>query len=187
MYSCSSCSWHQLSCCLPCLPNPESARLKLRGWNETRGAVGAADTFILSWLTQQPYYNSLLLWLTQWASPWHSSKCCCLSRWSFYMRTAHNPWPNEHLVRLACSATNDPSCYIDIIYKTWSEGAWTRHLAQLAVSQSPAASFFLKLLVIALCSSPGAYWRPSDLGVHLPVSNLFAFSYCPWGSPRILE
>ena len=28
----------------------------------------------------------------------------------------------------------------------------------------PAISFFLELLVIALCSSPVAYWTPSDLG-----------------------
>ena len=47
----------------------------------------------------------------------------------------------------------------------------------------PATSFFLELLVIALYSSPIAYWIHSDLRAHLPVSHLFAFSYCPWGSP----
>ena len=51
----------------------------------------------------------------------------------------------------------------------------------------PITLFFLKLLVIALWSFPVAYWTPSDLvgegGTHLPVSYLFAFSYCPWGSP----
>ena len=46
----------------------------------------------------------------------------------------------------------------------------------------PAASFFLELLAFALCSSPVAYWTLSDLGAHLPVSYLFAFSYCSWGS-----
>jgi len=50
----------------------------------------------------------------------------------------------------------------------------------------PAASFFLELLVIALHTSPVAYWTPSDLGgggwCHLSVTYLFAFSYCPWGS-----
>ena len=30
--------------------------------------------------------------------------------------------------------------------------------------------------------SPVAYWAPSDWGVHLSVSYLFAFSYCLWGS-----
>ena len=34
------------------------------------------------------------------------------------------------------------------------------------------------------CSSPVAYWTPTNLGgwVHLSVSYLFAFSYCSWGS-----
>ena len=33
-----------------------------------------------------------------------------------------------------------------------------------------------------------AYWTPSDEGVHLSVSYLFAFSYCSWTShARILE
>ena len=39
-----------------------------------------------------------------------------------------------------------------------------------------AFSFFIELLVIAICSSPVAYWTPSNLGAHLPVSYLF----CPF-------
>ena len=50
----------------------------------------------------------------------------------------------------------------------------------------PATSFFLELLVTTLCSSPVAYWTPTNLGArvgaHLPGSYLFAFSYCSWGS-----
>ena len=46
----------------------------------------------------------------------------------------------------------------------------------------PAAPFFLELFVIALCSSPVAYRTPSDQRDHLPVSFIFAFSYCLWGS-----
>ena len=49
--------------------------------------------------------------------------------------------------------------------------------------------FFLELLVIVLYPSPVAYWIPSNLGVylwtwraHLPVSCIFAFSYCSQGS-----
>ena len=39
-----------------------------------------------------------------------------------------------------------------------------------------AAVFFLELLVIALCSSPVAYWTPSDLGgAHLLVLYLLPF------------
>ena len=46
----------------------------------------------------------------------------------------------------------------------------------------PATSFFLELLVIALCSSPVACWTPSDLGrgAHLPVPS---FSSQSKGSP----
>ena len=48
----------------------------------------------------------------------------------------------------------------------------------------PATSFFLEFLVIALHSSAIAYWTPSNLRAHIQVSYLFAFSYCPWGSPH---
>ena len=41
------------------------------------------------------------------------------------------------------------------------------------------SSFFLELF---LHWSPVAYWAPTNLGVHLSVSYLFAFSYCSWGS-----
>ena len=40
-------------------------------------------------------------------------------------------------------------------------------------------SFFLELF---LHWSPVAYWHLPTWGVHLSVSNLFAFSYCSWGS-----
>ena len=39
--------------------------------------------------------------------------------------------------------------------------------------------FFLELF---LHWSPVAYWAPTDLGVHLSESYLFAFSHCLWGS-----
>jgi len=38
----------------------------------------------------------------------------------------------------------------------------------------PAASFFLKLLVIAFCSSPGVYWTPSSLGVLIFWCHIFS-------------
>ena len=41
------------------------------------------------------------------------------------------------------------------------------------------SSFFMELF---LYSSPVAYWVPTNLGVHLSVSYIFAFSYCSWGS-----
>ena len=46
----------------------------------------------------------------------------------------------------------------------------------------PATSFFLELLVIALHSFPVACWTPTNLGGHLLVSYISAFSYCSWGS-----
>ena len=46
----------------------------------------------------------------------------------------------------------------------------------------PANLFFLELLLIAIYTSPEAYWTPSDLGAHLLVSYPLASSYCLWGS-----
>ena len=56
--------------------------------------------------------------------------------------------------------------------------------AELHFLFGQASSFFLELLVIAPRSSPIAHWTPFGLGggAHLPVSSLFAFSYCSWGS-----
>ena len=36
--------------------------------------------------------------------------------------------------------------------------------------------------ILFLHSSPVPYCAPTDLGVHLSVSYLFAFSYCSWSS-----
>ena len=41
-----------------------------------------------------------------------------------------------------------------------------------------AVSFFLKLLVVALCSSSVAYWTPSKLVGSYSGSYNFAFAYC---------
>ena len=46
----------------------------------------------------------------------------------------------------------------------------------------PAASFFLKLLVVVLCSFPVAYWTPLTWGAHVSVSYIFVFLYSSWGS-----
>ena len=47
----------------------------------------------------------------------------------------------------------------------------------------PAASFFLELLVITRCSSPVAYWTPTNLWGSSSGIVSFFFSYCSWGSP----
>ena len=66
VYHCSSsCSWHWLSlcsCCSHCLLNPGQAKCGLRGWKEILGAVGTADTFILSWLAGQTLHSLSLGW-----------------------------------------------------------------------------------------------------------------------------
>ena len=52
------CSWRQLSCCSHCPRcslNPGLARHESRGWRKTPRAVGTADTFLLSWLVQEPW------------------------------------------------------------------------------------------------------------------------------------
>ena len=41
-------------------------------------------------------------------------------------------------------------------------------------------SFFSFFLELFLHWSPVAYWAPLTWRVHLSVSSLFAFSYCPW-------
>ena len=46
----------------------------------------------------------------------------------------------------------------------------------------PAASFFLKVLVIALYSSQVAYWTPSHLGGSSSGVISFFLLYCSWGS-----
>ena len=46
----------------------------------------------------------------------------------------------------------------------------------------PAPSFFLELFVIAFCSSPVAYWRPSNLGGPSSSVMSFCFFYCSWSS-----
>ena len=48
--------------------------------------------------------------------------------------------------------------------------------------------FLWSYLLLPSTFFPIAYWAPSYLGAHLPISYIFAFSYCSWGSlVRILE
>ena len=94
---------------------------------------------------------------------------------------------------ICCLTTSNLPWFMDLTFQVpiqyCSLTAWTL-LSSLDTSTTecrfwfhPIASFFLELLVIALCSFPVVYWTPSDLGIHLQVSNLFAFSYCLCGFP----
>ena len=48
----------------------------------------------------------------------------------------------------------------------------------------PAASFFLGLLGVLLCSFQVAYWTPSDLRTHFSVSYLSVLLYSSWDSHK---
>ena len=66
-------------------------------------------------------------------------------------------------------------------YRSLSIGLYFHHETHLQLECcfhfSPAASFFLELLIIALCSLPS-----SILDTFQTVSRLFAYSCCSWGS-----
>ena len=71
-----------------------------------------------------------------------------------------------------------PMQYHSLQHRTWlpspvipTRGCW--------FCFGSVSSFFLELF---LHWSPVAYWAPTNLGVHLSVSYLFAFSYCSWGT-----
>ena len=51
--------------------------------------------------------------------------------------------------------------------------------ARISSHFDSASSFFIELF---LHSSPVAYWTPTNLGAYLPVSYIFAFLDCSWGS-----
>ena len=93
-----------------------------------------------------------------------------------------------------CLTTSNLPWFMDLIFQVSNQYCSLQHWALLSPPDAsiterhfcfgPATSFFLELLVIALCHSPAAYWTPSDVGAHLPMSFFFAFSYCLWGSCR---
>ena len=72
---------------------------------------------------------------------------------------------------------NIPGSYALLFFTALDFTFPTRH-----IHFGPAASFFLELLVIGICSSPVAYWTPSNLGGSSFSAMCFAFSYCSWGS-----
>ena len=83
-------------------------------------------------------------------------------------------------------------CFADLTFQVPMQYCSSQHWALLSPPNTStiechfpfglSSSFFLELLLIALCSSLVAHGTPSDLGAHLLVSYLFAFSYCSWGS-----
>ena len=76
---------------------------------------------------------------------------------------------------------------IETVSSTWLPLSWSYvgvSTTECCFRFGPAASFFLELLVIALCSSPVAHWTPSDKRAHLLLSYLLAFWYSSWDSCR---
>ena len=92
--------------------------------------------------------------------------------------------PVWHVLFTLIHRPNIPGSYA-ILFLTASDFTFaTRHIHNWALFLHWPSHFILSGVIrIALHSSAIAYWTPSDLRAHLPVSYLFAFSYCPWGSP----
>ena len=90
---------------------------------------------------------------------------------------------------ITCMTTSNLPWFMDITFHVPMEYCSLQHQALLISPVTSTtgccfcfgsiSSFFLELF---LHWSPIAYWEPTNLGGHLSVSYLFAFSYCSWGS-----
>ena len=88
-----------------------------------------------------------------------------------------------HIQFILIHGPNIPGSYATLFFTASDFTFTTSHIHNWVSFPLWSSCFiFLELLVIALCSSPVAYWIPSHLGFYLPVSYLFAFSYYLWGS-----
>ena len=83
--------------------------------------------------------------------------------------------------RLLCHSLSPEVCSGSCMpYCSYSIGFYFHHQRHPSMIEHRfrfglTASFFLELLVIALCSSPVAYWTPSNLGAHLLASSFCLF------------
>ena len=96
---------------------------------------------------------------------------------------------------ISCLTMSNIPWFMDLIFQIPMQYCSLQHQTLLLPSNTstaechscfgPATSIFPEVLVIALRSSPVVHWTPSELGggPRLLVLYLFAFSYCPWGSP----
>ena len=90
---------------------------------------------------------------------------------------------------ISCLTTSILPWFMDLTFQVpmqyWSLQHWTLLPSPVTSTTGhcfcfgSASSFFLEVF---LHSSPVAFQAPTDLGVHLSVSYIFAFSYCSWGS-----
>ena len=90
---------------------------------------------------------------------------------------------------ISCLTTSNLPWFMDLIFQVPMQYHSLQHetlLPSPVISTTGCcfcfgsiSSFFQELF---LHWSPVTYWAPTDLGVHLSVSYLFAFSYCSLGS-----
>ena len=88
-----------------------------------------------------------------------------------------------HTLAISCLTTSNLPLFIDLTFQVpmkYCSVQYRTLLLQPGIApdecrsySDPLTSFLLELLVITLNSFPVAYWTPSNLGVHLPVSSLF--------------
>ena len=90
---------------------------------------------------------------------------------------------------ISCLITSNLPSFVDLTFQVPMKFCSLQHRTLLSPPDTSttgrcfhfgsASSFLLELF---LHSSPVVYWAPTDLGVHLSASYLFACSYCSWGS-----
>ena len=90
---------------------------------------------------------------------------------------------------ISCLITSNLPSFVDLTFQVPMKFCSLQHRTLLSPPDTSttgrcfhfgsASSFLLELF---LHSSPVVYWAPTDLGVHLSASYLFACSYGSWGS-----
>ena len=120
----------------------------------------------------------------------HSSRCNDHLKWILPFQSIFSSViPKMFILATSCFTTSSLPRFMDLTFQVPVEYCSLQHwtLIPSPVTSTTGrgfcfgsiSSFFLELF---LRSSPVAYWEPTDLGVHLSVLYLFAFSYCSWGS-----
>ena len=90
------------------------------------------------------------------------------------------------ILTISCLTTSNLLWFMDLIFQVLMQYCSLQHQILLSSPDTsttehcfhfgPAASFFLRLLVVLLRSSTVAYWTPSDLG----DSSFSVISFCPF-------
>ena len=93
------------------------------------------------------------------------------------------------ILAISCLTTSNLSWFMDLTSQVPMQYCSLQHQTLLPspVTSTTGHCFCFGsissfILVLFLHSSPVTYWAPTDLGLHLSVSYLFAFSFCSWDS-----